>query len=205
MGMVLTQQRKAFCGVLAVALAGLVADRTLSGGATGPAAAGAAELPLTTGVSASGGPGASFAAIPGATSSSGPIAPSSSDAQPGRLTVRLERLRGTSLDADLFGSPLLLRQQLTPVPAETRVNEPDARAHEDSATEKAAAFTQTHRLTAIMTGGAGAASYAVVDGRIVRIGGSVDGATLIRVRSDSAVFENDGLEFDVPLRSGASR
>lgn len=59
-------------------------------------------------------------------------------------------------------------------------------------------FMQKHRLTAVMGANrSGASAYAIVDGKLLRIGQAQDGWTLVSVGSRSAVFESNGVSAEL--------
>ena len=60
-------------------------------------------------------------------------------------------------------------------------------------------FRQSHQLTAVLT--AGKRGLAVLGGKPVRIGQTIDGFTLVDVAKRSAVFEAEGVRVELSLRS----
>jgi hypothetical protein len=70
-------------------------------------------------------------------------------------------------------------------------------AHQTPPEDPILAFNRRHRLIAIVLDGS--AGYALIDGQVLRIGQTVDGAKLIGLTRRQAQFSNAGRTFDVPL------
>jgi len=194
--MTMSRSRLAVFVALGVALVALVVDRlVLAPSATGPQPAAAAESP----------PGPAAAATqpptgPEAPPTAAETDPASPSAGPPPLASRL------AAAAERFSlDPERLRDGFAPAPSwlaeltEPPPSEPAEAAPEPETPSPAEAFREGHALTAvIMTQRGGSA---VVNGRVVRLGQTVDGFTLVRLTRRSAVFASeDGEEVELRLR-----
>jgi hypothetical protein len=168
--MALTKERKIYLGLLAAGIGALAVDRLTSGPATAQAEDASAYVVAR--------PDA-----PAATNSI-PVAPAASGGTmtPGEgLAARLRELASKSNAApgsaprDLFRAPASWA--------------PQAQTTQPVAKEPGPAdFEKSHRLTAVLLHGRQA--HAVVDGRMVAPGQSIDGYTLLSVTQDMAVFRS---------------
>ena len=173
--MKVTRERKIYAAVVAIALLGLVLDRTIYGSRdTGADAAQPAPDALL---------------IAPATA---PIA-AASGVEELSLATRLantasqERVLGGSDINEPFKSQIAW---LTPVRAEAPATGPT----------EAEQFQQKHTLTAVL--GTGQSGYVIVDGACVRIGRSIDGFKLVAVDRGSATFESNGARIKLVLKTG---
>ncbi|MBL8999611.1 MAG: hypothetical protein JNK25_00575 [Phycisphaerae bacterium] len=170
-----TIQRKVFGGILAVAGAALIADRTLTGNSTiGPdtAAAAADTTPIKAAASA-------------------PSAPAA--AQGPTLVDRLESLREQASDSDPFASPFVTEVVIAPAAPETPV----------TPAIDTTAWTAKHKLTAVLKGRNGA--VAMIGGQVYRIGDQLDGLTLTSIENQTARFEGPGTAAELSVRSAEAR
>jgi hypothetical protein len=169
MGM--SKQRKLFVGILGLALAGLVIDRTvLDGSVLGPNAAAAHSGAR---------PDTDAAPTPAEDHLQEPLS------SRGMLASRLRQV-GADLDLD----PGSVRDAFSPSelftgppPVEEQPDEPDF-------DKLAQAFAAAHRLTSVLV--TSTDRSAVINGKRFVIGAQVDGFTLIEIQSRAAVFERDG-------------
>jgi hypothetical protein len=170
------RQRRVFAGVLAVAGAALVADRVFFG---------AAPLGVETAeATQEGGPAKAAAATP-----------AQSAAVPGvMLSQRLESFRDRATDADPFVSPLVTLAAVEPADIEEQSPTP---------VFDAAAWAGGRRLTAVLNGRSG--SVAMIDGKVYRVGDTLDGLTLVRIESQVALFEGDGAAAELSVRATEPR
>ena len=170
----LTRERTIILSVLGVAVAALLLDQLLGGpSVTGPSAA-AADT----------GEAEPTAAVADGTEAAAPVLPPSGDplaSNAGSVTQQLEYFRQSQQltlanigDAFHPGQEWLAAQQETE--AETAENLPQYAAD---------LFAREHSLSAVMKGSQG--GYAIIDGRIVRLGDHLDGFRLVSV-SDNAVI-----------------
>ncbi len=183
--MTASRSRKIIFVILTVAVAALVVDRlVLAPSATGPKQAGAAT------------PGVPEASETSPSPSPGAEAPAETSSGP-RLAERLQTV------ADRFElDPTALRDGF--VPSETWLedlveapppSEPKTAPNPHAAAD---AFAENHTLTSvIMTSQGGSA---VVDGKVVPVGRTIDGFRLVRLTRRTAVFEADGEEVELSLR-----
>lgn len=175
--------RKACIGLLGLALAGLAVDRLLLGGnLTGPASATASSAPAATPSSST---------------------PNSTEANVSKVIAqRFESLRpglGDASAPDAFASIL--------TPLQTLVEEPAAepqREVDPAAEEVARAFQKRHRLQAVLVPKDGGEPRALVGGKLLGVGDAHDGATLVEVRDQSAIFEIRGIRVEIALRHAQS-
>jgi hypothetical protein len=174
--MKLTMRKKAFLAVGAVALLALMVDRAfLNGDRTGPKTGQAA---VGQGLD----PAGRYAA---------PNRPEVAKASPPRLTLPGRLARACSARAapagirDAFAMPASWAAELR---AEVATSKPAVPVGET--------FRARHRLTAVMVDSAG--GQAIVDGRLLKVGQTLDGFVLSSVQMRTAVFTND--EGSVELR-----
>jgi hypothetical protein len=111
------------------------------------------------------------------------------------LTMRLQKW-STDHSTELSEIPDVF--QPTPKAAPTVVATPQTRPAED----KALVFNRQHRLIAIVLEGAG--GYALIDGRVLRVGQVIDDAELIGLTPRLARFSAQGRLFDMPLTADVS-
>jgi hypothetical protein len=172
----LSKQHKIYAAVLGLALAALGADRFLS--SSGPAETSAESYAVTTSKTSHAAPTKVAAA---AAQSKGAEVPEDRRAISGRLD-ELARVAGLSggESGDAF------------VPHGAWVGSNDD-GGQRAALEKAHKFVADHRLTAVMEGN-GRSVVAIVDGKPLRPGQTLDGFTLVSVsgRDVKAVFERSG-------------
>jgi len=181
-----SRQRKVIVGLLAAALSALAVDRVFLGsGATAPETA-AASGSIIVG---DGGDDANANAS-AESSARASLRPS--------LAQVAERLN--QLAADRALDPTKMRDGFAPSEkwiAPKVTIKPAARADAPSVTP-AEAFAREHKLLGVVldqtTGGA-----AILTGRRVPLGRSVDGFELVRLTIRSAVFERDGIEVELKL------
>ena len=181
--MTLTRSRKIVLAILALAATALLVDRlVLAPSASGPARARAAP----TADERPEGAGAAKSASP-------PTAPEVGSGP--RLADRLEtvatpfdldpdRLRDGFVPADAW-----LEELLEP-PAEAETPEPQV--------SPADRFAERHTLTSVIL--TARSSSAVIDGKVVPVGQTIEGFRLIRLTRQSAVFEAGGEEVELSLR-----
>lgn len=82
--------------------------------------------------------------------------------------------------------------------------EPKAQAAMDlPQRRKAEEFVRTHRLTTVISSADG--GVAMVNGKPVRVGQSLDGFTLVRIERLAAVFVGDGVELRLVVAEAPSR
>jgi len=183
--MTLTKRRKILLGACALAVAAFAADRLFLGDSTGPAEAEAAVAAHPT-RTASG--HSSVAAAPA--QAQGPAVVN----QRTIIARRLERLA----DSVPPGAPV--RDAFCPSPAWVGAVRQEGGAGSNEA--KARQSAQRHQLTATFVGtGDG---KAIIDGRCVAVGQSIDGLTLVSVEQGSAVLSCDGAEVVLKLATGAA-
>ena len=87
---------------------------------------------------------------------------------------------------DVFQRPLVIKPVALQPPAQTR-----------PASDPAATFRQRHHVIAIVLDSTG--GFALIDGNVVRIGQTLDGAKLVHLSRRNASFSSSGILFDVPL------
>ena len=185
--MKMTRERKAVIAVLGLALVALMVDRIIGPGDADPAAVQDAQ-PLL---------------LVSATSGTRPAAPGDPATSSG--TSLAERLRSAAPvgATESFGT---MRDIFRPVTVAVVAPAPVKPADFDYVLA-AQRFAQAHRLTSVTVGGQ--RSSAVVDGRLLQIGGRLDGFTLRSVSSRSATFEAGGIEVhlnvNAPDTSAAAR
>ncbi len=159
-------QRKVYVSVLALAGAALIVDRFFLGASSvsGPAPAAASQ---------------EFA-VPQRTAAEKIQQPTKDEPIAGDLAARLEALRQPGDTGDLFycGFAPPRAQLDAPAPVEA------APAFDTEA------FIASHPLSAVMRGNGG--SLAVIGKRVLRVGDTLDGLTLVRIENQSAVFEGAG-------------
>lgn len=172
------RQRRVFAGVLAVAGAALVADRVFFGAA--PIGVETAEATQES--------GPTKAAAP-------TLAPAQAAIAPGvMLSQRLEAFRDRATDADPFESPLVTLAAVEPADIEEKSPTP---------TFDAAAWAEGRRLTAVLNGRNG--SVAMIDGKVYRVGDTLDGLTLVSIESQTALFEGEGAAAELSVRPAEPR
>jgi hypothetical protein len=166
--MKVTSQQKVLGAVLIVGAIALTADRLvfLNRTASAETAPAASEYAMPAAPTATAG-----------TAASAPKAPVTGAAA---LSVA-QRLRDAAKnapqsDGDAFTFPQSWRQA-----------EPAAAAPDNAATLAAEQFKSAHRLTGVLT--ANGRAVAMIDGRIVPVGQSIDGYRLIEISHRSATFE----------------
>lgn len=167
--MAISRERKVVVAVLLVAGAGLAVDRGFMG-VSGPTPAHASEI----------------SPVP-ATEPSTRKAPSPTNQTFTTLSARLKKLGEVQMDNDLLASTLQRE------PAE----EPKAVFPERVVEDGRRQFIASHHLSAIATTTRG--SNALVNGRAVLIGESIDGYRLIEVTRAGAVFEGPEGRVELPL------
>lgn len=177
--MAISKQHKIYIGVVSVAVIGLVLDRTLFT----PADAVATSMDEYT-VDASAEP-------PAENTARALLAAEHSLAN--RLkSVSASRSADPHHVSDIFTSPW--------------ANSAEGVVSPVAAPSAAAEFRQRHRLTALM--GADGGGYAVIDGKCLRIGQSIDGCVLTAVTTRTAMFhvESSGEQFEyvLPVDSGSA-
>ena len=169
--MVWTKQRKVFVGVLAVAGAALIADRSFFGAA-----------PLGAGTVLAG------QDSPAAKAATPVVTPATSSPAGPTLVARLEALRDKAVDEDPFVSPFVD----STLPAAPVAEAPAAPEFD------AAACAARHKLSAVMNGKNG--SVAMIGGKVYRVGDTLDGLTLTRIENQNALFEGNGASAELLVR-----
>lgn len=77
-------------------------------------------------------------------------------------------------------------------------------AESENPTHQGTGFTSRHQLTAVLSQPSG--DIAVVDGRLLKIGDTVEGIELIKIETDGAIFKLGEQEIRLPLdRPGLDR
>jgi len=181
--MTLSRSRTIVLAVLALAVTALLVDRlVLAPSAGGPARARAASTaegsPSGTGEASSPAPATSPQADPG------PRLADSLEAVAEPCELDPDRLRDGFVPAKAW------LEELVEPPPEAEASEPQ--------TSPATRFAERHTLTSvILTSHSGSA---VIDGKVVPVGQTIDGFRLIRLSRRSAVFEGDGEEVALHLR-----
>ena len=190
----MTLQQKILSAVLVLAALGVVGDRMLAGGATGPQAADAAGPPL---------PGAPSPAAPGAARGASP-APGHDHGLGHGSSVRLEtpeeladRLAAAASTAEAAAAagapdPFLARGSLAPPDAPT----PTATADGFDAAD----FLRRHAVQAIITDASGAS--ALINGRAVRVGHTSEQMRLTEISERSVTWSGRGTRFRVGVGGG---
>lgn len=174
-----TTQRKAFVGVLAVAGIALIADRAFFGAAplgASPAAAAAQEMVVVKAALPASAPPLAAPSVPGIT-----------------LVSRLEALRENAVETDPFESPFVTASV---------VETPDA-VLPASPEFDGAAWAGRHKLSAVMNGKP--SSFAIIGGKIFRVGDVLDGLMLVRIENQSALFEGEQGSAELLVRAGESK
>lgn len=177
-----SRQRKVYVAILSLALGGLGVDRILlDGGATGPDAS-EASLSLTTNATG---------AAPVAAASA--VSPTS---RAKTLAGRLDKI-AQSESFDLTQVEDAFR------PASGWLKQEQAKAKPVVKVDEVEAFTNTHKLLALVNNAHGGA--AIINNQTVVLGKVVDGFTLIEVTKRSAIFEKDGrrVELSLPAPAGS--
>lgn len=177
MGMKLSKQQKACVGVLTLACAALLVDRTL----LAPSQAAASSTDEYT--------------ISAKDSSEAAEVRAESPAPPAASTLS-NRLKALATSQQL--DPLAVKDAFWPAWYQPNAEEPQPES--DSAPKDLSqAFVSAHRLSAVM--GSGPGGYAVVDGKCIRLGAAVDEFVLVSIADRSAVFEYAGqrAELKVPM------
>jgi hypothetical protein len=174
--MKLTMRKKAFLVAGAVALSALIVDRAfLNGDRTGPKTGQAAV-------------GQAFEPVGRRPAQNRPDVAKASPPRltlPGRLARACSARTAPAGIRDAFAMPAPWAAELR---AEVATSKPAAPVGE--------AFRTRHRLTAVMVDSAG--GQAIVDGRCLKVGQSLDGFVLSSVQMRAVVFTND--EGSVELR-----
>jgi hypothetical protein len=158
-----SKQRKAAVGVLSLAVAALVADKTLLGGdATGPRAAAAATSPVPAGT-----------------------LPAMDEKRSLGSSTVTEWLREYSRKAGV--DPQSTPDSFSPAPFITpnasEVIEPDAYERADQE------FVAAHTLNSVILSSDPALSVVRVNGRMLRLGDTLDGYTLARIFKNAVGFQ----------------
>ncbi|MHC4985370.1 MAG: hypothetical protein ACYTFO_04355 [Planctomycetota bacterium] len=184
--MKLTKSQRAYVAVLVVAVAAFLADRFLVGAgdsrveqaSAAPPGAGAIETPLTT-----------------------PRPPSTSDTPSiAAQLATLQEMRPADLEGvrEAFSPSESWNQQLRPAhPPQDR----PAASTAGNQSVRADQFVAGHRLMSILHLAEG--GVALVDDKVVRIGQTLDGFTLIELTEDTAVFASDERRVELRLADPA--
>ncbi|MCA9289884.1 MAG: hypothetical protein KDA25_02080 [Phycisphaerales bacterium] len=184
--MTITNERKVLVGVLSVAGLILGADRLMGAGTSGPDAAAASSPAANATLALSD----LVASITADDATATPLA-----VEPAPSVLVAARLDALASDMDLDLATVTDRFQpaagwfedASPPPA-SGTNEADPAPAPPADHE----FVTSHRVSAVMLGRTGTTSGAIVDGRFIPVGGTIDGATLIGVERDRARFRIDG-------------
>ncbi|HWA49613.1 MAG TPA: hypothetical protein VG742_15175 [Dongiaceae bacterium] len=185
--MKVTPQQKILAAVLVVGAIALSADRLLflnsSASADTTPAASEYALPAAT-------PTAAVSA--GARLSPAPQLP----AAPAPAASIAQRLRDAAKAAPTTGGDAFAFGECW------RQAEPAAAAPDNSGTLAAEQFKTTHHLTGVLTGNG--RPVAMIDGRIVPVGQSIDGYRLVDVSHRSATFELGQTQVTLPMSERAT-
>ena len=195
--MVLTRERKVLVAILGLAGVVLMADR-LFVGMSGPQTASAqtaTQAPAQGASQMSGGP-TTPSRPESATKAQGSRAAQSEVAQPGQLAELLKEFAGqseagTSLAADLFTPQLS-------TPAQPALTASPTLSDGNTVAENRPAVLPVFRLTAVIA--TGNTRAAVVNGRTLRVGSQLQGATLAAIEPDCATFQLGEHSWVVMLR-----
>ena len=180
--MKLTKQRKIYLAILALALVALAVDRLLSpSGGTAPS-----EARASSDAPAAQRP-APEARKPEAKATA-KDAPSASSVLADRLE-EMRREKGLDL-ADAAAVP----DAFTAPKSWPAVSGAGQATPRQSLAEK---FAASHRLEAVMLGSE--SNYAVVNGRCLRVGETLDGFRLVAIGKQSATFDSEGLQVRLTL------
>ena len=181
--MALTKKHKAYGAVVAVGALALLVDRVfLDSSQTSPEAATGEVLAAPTG---EGPPAKSTQTIP--------VPPPSILGTDQSVAARLAALTGSKgLD------PAGVRDAFCPAPAWIGAPEADVPVVE-SVESQAERFGRSHQLQAVMVGDLG--SYAIIDGKCVFVGQTLDGFKLVSVGQASATLEAGGTRVTLKLKS----
>jgi hypothetical protein len=170
--MKLTRSQKASFAVLAVAVGAFVVDRTFFSPATADAAAPArsAVAEVVAG---------------GISKIENAVTADVSASVEGLISAKLKSIPGVNVNQvrDAFApSAKWMDAHRPPPPAMTASPERSSGAAE---------FVNAHKLTAVMAGRAGAGGDALVDGKVIHVGGKIGDWRLVSLTSRSAVFTAD--------------
>jgi hypothetical protein len=186
--MTLTRKHKLYVGLVGLALAAFLVDRFVLS-ESGPAPAAASVRPPTV-------PAAIIAGAP---------APGDAKAAPEAAAPRPSvAARLAALEEVVRFEPDLLRDAFVP-PASWLPATPEPKVIAEAPPEEKAVddrFGETHRLSSLMLAADG--GIAIVNGKAVRVGGTLDGYTLTAVQPGSAVFERDGRTVELRLRQDSA-
>jgi len=180
--MELTKERKVYLAILATAGAVLAADQLLS---TGPRSADASER----------------ASEPADTPPAAADDPVADQSPPASEPVGSENVLADWNERARHALDAVRSDDGAPDAADA-LNPPSRPDQAAQPADPADGFARRHRLTAILVGeGRG---VAMIDGRPVRVGESLDGLVLVALEDRAAVFEHEGerLRLELPTAQG---
>ena len=183
-----TRERAILVGVLGLAGVGLLFDRVvLSSGVTGPSESSAGVLS----------PAPELLLI--TPDASAPDQPANTVQTPAsQLAERLRAVRASEAVSDFDSG----RDAFVPDKHWGGKQQAVQAPIDDDKKRDAEAFGQAHRLDAVMV--IGDQRCAVIDGRTLFVGQSLDGFELLEVNERTAVFESNGLRVKIGIRTGST-
>ncbi len=182
--MKLSMARKVYLAILAAAAAALLADRLLVGYDETPEQARASVGPSR--------PGAPAAAERPTSSPVGAAGPSG----PASLADRLKKAAGEAgLDPDSAADAF--------APSELWLAQPEEAQAGKNLPTPGEVFATGHRLSSVVLAGEG--GWAIVNGKIVRLGERIDGFDLVELTRSSAVFQAGQERVELKLPAEAAR
>jgi hypothetical protein len=175
-----TRERTVLIAVLSVAGLGLLVDRVVIGSdVTGPAQSSAGVIDALD---------ADAAVLPAP-----PQMPVVDKAPGVTFAMRLRRIAQASADTD----PGQVRDAFTPGPGWSSTASAKGGATDNQRRQAAEKFKSSHRLEAVLMTGNN--HCAVIDGRTVYLGQTLDGYRLVAVHERSVVFQGDGVRVELGI------